>query len=267
MGKTILITGAGSGLGEGAALGLARQGHRVIATTQIAPQVTALRRKVEDLGLTTIEVEKLDLLDPFDVAQALKCDIDVLFNNAGVGEAGPVSEMPVDLVRRNFEINLFAPLMLTQGFIAKWVAAKQPGKIVFCSSISGLFTPAGFGAYAATKHALEAIAEAMQQELAPFGIKVQTVNPGPYPTGFTETMADTPFRWLDDSRNFTKRAALRDLIDSLLWTEETRLDPAEMIARLVEIVPADEGKFRNVVPEFIEELVRESQGEAWDRKI
>jgi NAD(P)-dependent dehydrogenase (short-subunit alcohol dehydrogenase family) len=265
--KTILITGAGSGLGEGCALGLARRGHHVIATAQIAPQVTALRRKAEELGLTTIEVEKLDLLDPYDVAQALKCDIDVLFNNAGIGEAGPVSEMPMDLVRRNFETNLFAPLTLTQGFVNKWVTAGRPGKVVFCSSISGLFTPAGFGAYAATKHALEAVAEAMLQELAPFGIKIQTVQPGPYPTGFTETMADTPFRWLDDSRNFTKRAAMRDLIDSLLWSEEARLDPAELIARLVEIIPADDGKFRNVVPEFIEELVRESQGEAWDRKI
>ncbi|GEP57539.1 SDR family oxidoreductase [Reyranella soli] len=267
MGKTILVTGAGSGLGEGAALGLARAGHRVIATVQIAPQVTALRRKVEELGLTTIEVEKLDLLDPYDVAQALKCDIDVLFNNAGIGEAGPVSEMPIDLVRRNFETNLFAPLVLTQGFIARWVAEKRPGKIVFCSSIGGLFTPAGFGVYAATKHALEAMAEAMQQELAPFGIKVQVVNPGPYSTGFTETMADTPFRWLDDGRNFTKRAAMRDLIDSMLWNDEVRLDPAEMIARLVEIIPADDGKFRNVVPDFVEEVVRESQAEAWHRKI
>ncbi len=265
--KTILITGAGSGLGEGCALGLARRGHHVIATVQIAPQVTALQRKAEELGLTTIEVEKLDLLDPYDVAQALKCDIDVLFNNAGIGEAGPVSEMPMDLVRRTFETNLFAPLTLTQGFVNKWVTAGRSGKVVFCSSISGLCTPAGFGAYAATKHALEAVAEAMLQELAPFGIKIQTVQPGPYPTGFTETMADTPFRWLDDSRNFTKRAAMRDLIDSLLWSEEARLDPAELIARLVEIIPADDGKFRNVVPEFIEELVRESQGEAWDRKI
>ena len=78
MGKTILITGAGSGLGEGAALGLARQGHHVIATVQIAPQVTALRRKAEALGLTTIEVEKLDLLDPYDVSQALKCDLSLI---------------------------------------------------------------------------------------------------------------------------------------------------------------------------------------------
>jgi len=267
MGKTILLTGAGSGLGEGTALGLARKGHRVIATVQIAPQVTALRRRIDELGLTNIEVEKLDLHDPYDVAQALKCDIDVLLNNAAIGECGPVSEIPVELVRRNFETNLFAPLALTQGFVARWVKTKTPGKIVFTSSISGLFTPAGFGVYASTNHALEAVALALRQELAPFGIKVQMINLGPYATGFPEAMADTPFRWLDDARNFTRRAAVRDLLDSQLLTEEDRLDPAEAIARMVEIVASDDGKFRNVVPEFMEDMLKESQAEAWDRPI
>src|SRR5262249_11067624 len=153
-----------------------------------------------------------------------------------------------DLVRRNFETNVFAPLALTQGFIKRWIAEQKQAKIVFTSSMGGLFTPAGFGVYVSTKHALEAIAEALHQELAPYGIKVQTINPGAYLTGYNETMADTPFRWLDDSKNFTKRAEMRATFDSLLGTPQGRLDPAEMIEAMIEIVPADEGKFRNVVP-------------------
>jgi NAD(P)-dependent dehydrogenase (short-subunit alcohol dehydrogenase family) len=267
MPKTILITGAGSGFGEGAAIGLARNGHHVIATAQISPQVTALRRKAADLGLGDLRVEKLDLLDPYDIAQAHSWDIDVLFNNAGVGECGPVSEIPIDLVRRNFETNLFAPLALTQGFIKKWVDAKKPGKIVFTSSMGGLFTPPGFGIYVSTKHALEAVAEAMQQELAPFGIRVQTINPGAYLTGFNETMADTPFRWLDDARNFTKRAAMRETFDSLLGIPQGHLDPGEMIEKIIEIVPADTGKFRNVIPQFVEDLLKQSQLKMWEHRI
>src|SRR5918993_3840591 len=108
MSKTILITGAGSGFGEGSAIGMARNGHYVIATAQISPQVAALRRKADELGLKNLRVEKLDLLDPYDVAHAQTWEIDVLFNNAGVGEAGPVSEKPGDLVRRNFEIKVHA---------------------------------------------------------------------------------------------------------------------------------------------------------------
>src|SRR5919197_374506 len=98
MSKTNLITGAGSGFGEGAAIGMAKNGHTVIATAQISPQVAALRRRVDELGLQNLRVEKLDLLDPHDVASAQTWDIDVLFNNAGVGEAGPVSVIPIDLL-------------------------------------------------------------------------------------------------------------------------------------------------------------------------
>jgi len=265
--KHILITGAGSGFGEGAAIGMAKNGHTVIATAQISPQVAQLRSKVEQLGLKNLIVEKLDLLDPYDVAHAQSWDIDVLFNNAGVGEAGPVSEIPIELVRRNFEVNVFAPLVLTQGFIRKWIQQKKAGKIVFTSSMGGLFTPAGFGVYVSTKHALEAIAESLEQELKPFGIKVQTINPGAYLTGYNETMADTPFRWLDDSQNFTKRATMRATFDSLLGTPQGRLDPAEMIARMIEIVPADTGKFRNVVPQFVEDMLKKHQTEAWEKQI
>jgi NAD(P)-dependent dehydrogenase (short-subunit alcohol dehydrogenase family) len=267
MPKTILITGAGSGFGEGVAIGLARNGHNVIAGVQISPQVTRIRGKVEQLGLKTLRVEKLDLLDPYDVAQAHNWDIDILVNNAGIGECGPVSEIPLDLVRRNFETNIFAPLVLTQGFIKKWVTAKKTGKIVFTSSMGGLFTPQGFGVYVATKHALEAMAEAMQQELKSFGIKVQTINPGAYLTGFNETMADTPFRWLDDSRNFTTRLVMREAFDRLLKLPEGRLDPAEIISRMIEIIPPNTGKFRNVVPEFIENMLKQHQLEAWENKI
>jgi NAD(P)-dependent dehydrogenase (short-subunit alcohol dehydrogenase family) len=267
MAKTILITGAGSGFGEGAAIGMAQNGHNVIAAVQISPQVTPLRQKAKDLRLTNMRVEKLDLLDPYDVAQAHTWEIDVLFNNAGMGECGPVSEIPIDLVRHNFEINVFAPIVLTQGFIRKWVEAKKPGKIVFTSSMGGLFTPPGYAVYVSTKHALEAVAEAMQQELKPFGIKVQTINPGAYLTGYNETMADTPFRWLDDAKNFTKRAAMRETFDSLLGTPEGRLNPAEMIERMIQIVPADTGKFRNVVPQFVEDMLKKHQLEAWDKQI
>jgi NAD(P)-dependent dehydrogenase (short-subunit alcohol dehydrogenase family) len=265
--KTILITGAGSGFGEAAAIGLAQRGHQVIATAQFSPHVTALRRRAAELKLANLRVEKLDLCDTFDRAYAQSWDIDVLWNNAGLGEGGPVSEIPVDLVRNNFETNVFQPLALTQGFIKKWVDHKKNAKIVFTSSMGGLFTPAGFGIYVSTKHALESIAEALQQELAPYGIKVQTINPGAYLTGYNETMADTPFRWLDDSKNFTKRAAMRATFDSLLGTPEGHLDPQEMIERMIEVVPQETGKFRNVCPQFVEDMLRKSQAEAWDRRI
>lgn len=266
--KRILITGAGSGFGEGTAIGLAQLGHHVIAGVQISPQVTYLREKAKALELEDrLRVEKLDILDPYDVAYALTWDIDVLFSNAGMGEAGPVFEIPVDLVRRNFETNVFAPLNLAQQFIAKFIKEKRKGKVVFTSSMGGLFTPDGYGIYVSTKHALEAIAEALSSELKKYNIQVQTINPGAYLTGYNETMADNPFRWLDDNKNFTKRAEMRATFDALLGTPQGRLDPREMIDAMIKIVPAENGKFRNVVPQFVEDMLKEHQLKAWDVTI
>jgi hypothetical protein len=80
-------------------------------------------------------------------------------------------------------------------------------------------------------------------------------------------MADTAFRWLDDSKSFTKRAAMRKTFDSLLSTPEGHLDPKEMVDRMVEVVPADTGKFRNVCPQFVEDMLKKSQADAWNRQI
>ncbi len=266
--KTILITGAGSGFGKGAAIGMARNGHDVIATVHVSSQATPLREEVRALGLADrIRVERLDLTDPYDIKQALTWDFDVLWNNAGMGEAGPVWEIPVDLVRKNYEVNVFLPLVLTQGVLRRWVSEGKKGKVVFTSSMGGLFTPAYWGTYVSTKHALESIAEALQQELAAYGIKVQTINPGAYYTGYNETMADNPFRWLDDTVNVTKRADLRKSFDDFLDAPDGHMDAKEMIDRMIEIVPADEGKFRNVVPQKIEDMLKEHQLQAWENRI
>ncbi len=268
MSKTILITGAGSGFGKGAAIGMARNGHRVIATVQVSSQVTPLREEVAALGLSDrIRVERLDLTDPYDVAYAQTFEFDVLWNNAGMGEAGPVWEIPVDLVRKNYEVNVFLPLVLTQGVVRRWIDAGVKGKVVFTSSMGGLFTPANWGVYVSTKHALESIAEALQQELAAHGIKVQTINPGAYYTGYNETMADNPFRWLDETKHLTRRADLRKGFDDFFATPEGRMDPAEMIERMIAVVPADEGKFRNVMPQATEDMLKAHQLAAWDNRI
>ena len=130
MKRKILVTGAGSGLGEGTVLGLKQSGYDVIATAQTWQQVAALRKKAEQLNLD-LRVEKLDLLDEYEVNRACQWDFDVLVNNAGMGEGGPISEIPVKLVRANFEVNVFKPLEFTQQVVRKWVLSKQKGKIVF----------------------------------------------------------------------------------------------------------------------------------------
>jgi NAD(P)-dependent dehydrogenase (short-subunit alcohol dehydrogenase family) len=161
----------------------------------------------------------------------------------------------------------FAPLELAQKFIRKWVDQKRPGKVVFTSSVAGLITPPpGLALYFASKHALQCVAESLQQELKPFQIQVQTINPGAFLTGFNETMTESAFHWQDDSRNFIKRADIRKYFE-FFGDEDLRRDPKEVIEAMVSIVPADTGLFRNVVPKAEEEFVKENQKEAWESNI
>jgi len=168
MGKTVLVTGAGSGFGKGVALGLARSGHNVIAGAQIWPQVTELRNAAELEGVR-LTVVKLDVLEAIDRQRAFQHEIDVLFNNAGIMEAGPVAEIPIALVRRVFETNVFAALEVAQGF-ARQMIRRGSGKIVWTSSVVGLVKVPWVAAYAASKHAVEALCASMREELKPYGI-------------------------------------------------------------------------------------------------
>jgi NAD(P)-dependent dehydrogenase (short-subunit alcohol dehydrogenase family) len=201
------------------------------------------------------------------VNHALKWNIDILFSNAGIGENGPICEIPVDLVRRTFESNVFAPLELAQKFIRKWVDEKRPGKVVFTSSVAGLITAfRGQASYFASKHALQCIAESLQEELQPFNIQIQTINPGAFLTGFNETMAETTFHWQDDTRNFIKRADIQKFFDFLGVEENFQRDPKETVDAMVSIVPADVGLFRNVVPKAEEDFVKTNHKEAWEKR-
>jgi len=96
---------------------------------------------------------------------------------------------------------------------------------------------------------------------------VQTVNPGAYLTGFNEAMAENAFRWLDDDVNFTKRQFMRDMVANLIGSPEGRRDPDEMIARMIEVIPASNGKFRNVHPRFVEDALKQHQSEMFSREI
>jgi short-subunit dehydrogenase len=258
---SILITGAGSGLGREAALRLAAAGHRVLAAVQIGPQVTDLLAEARRREVT-LQVEKIDLLRASDRSYALRNDIDVLINNAAVSETGPIAEQPIELVREVFDTNVFATLALTQEAV-RGMVSRGRGKVIFISSMTGLMTIPYVGAYCASKHALEAIAEALHRELAPHAVQVATFQPGPYRTGFNDRMWDTQRRWFDPARHFTRTADMASTAAIL----DGQFDPAECVAALVKLVESTDGKFRNVVPQVIEDLIRQEQQEAWTRTM
>lgn len=266
MSKTILITGAGSGLGKGTAIGLAKNGHHVIAGVLQWEQVTALRAEAEKENISeNLKVIKLDITDEIDCANAQKYNIDILVNNAGIGETGPLAEIPVKLMRKVMETNVFATLEFSQPFIKKMVEKKQ-GKVFFVSSMAGLSTYPFLGPYNASKHALEAVAQCLRDELKELGVTIATINPGPFRTGFNDRMYDSVDQWYDENVNFTPAKPIRDIQQGVA-SENGQFDPQEMIDKMVEVIPAENHLFRTMVPESIVTFCQDYQKNQWTLEV
>jgi NAD(P)-dependent dehydrogenase (short-subunit alcohol dehydrogenase family) len=239
MSKSVLITGAGSGFGKAAALALAARGHKVIATTETADQATALGAEAPQL-----QVEKLDITTN-DVDKVSAWHIDVLLNNAGAGQTGPMADVPIERLRRLFEINVFGTLSITQKVVPQMVARKS-GRVIIMSSIGGVVSAPAFGPYSMTKFALEAMGKSMRAELAGIGVDVTLLNPGPYNTGFNDRMADSMWEWFDANSVSAGSTELFEMMRGIATTDQ--LDPAEVTQRIVELVEADTTTENNFVP-------------------
>lgn len=256
--KTVLITGAGTGFGHEVALRLAEKGFDVIATVEVYAQVQTLKRQAADRGVT-LHVEKLDVTNEGDRQKVLGWNIEILINNADVGEGGATVDIPASNIRNEFEVNVTGPLLLTQG-IAKQMAKRGEGRIVWVSSREGLNVNPFTGIYAASKHAVEAIAETMAYELQEFGIEVATINPGPFLTGFNDRIFQTWESWEDDPSE--------RLFDySELSFPRAQFDPEPVYATMTAVAAGEVDAYRNLEPKSMIEETKGLQMAPWDRKV
>ena len=181
--KTILITGCSSGIGYSTALELKNRGHQVIATARKSEDVARLKEE----GFTAIQ---LDLADTYSIKQAVidtleltggRCD--ALFNNGAFGQPGAVEDLSRDVLRFQFETNLFGTHELTNLLIP--IMRKQGhGRIIYNSSILGLVAMRYRGAYNASKFALEGLADTLRLELYGTNIHISLIEPGPILSDF-----------------------------------------------------------------------------------
>ena len=183
--RVTLVTGCSSGIGRATALALAERGHRVFASARNRNDLTELERRD---SLTTVT---LDVTDPATIAAAVETvlsragRIDVLVNNAGYGQYGAVEEVTTDEWRAQFEVNLFGSVAVTQAVLPA-MRKQRRGMIVNVSSVAGRVAIPFSAPYCASKHALEAVSDALRVEIAPFGIQVVLVEPGPIETRFDD---------------------------------------------------------------------------------
>jgi NAD(P)-dependent dehydrogenase (short-subunit alcohol dehydrogenase family) len=217
-----------------------------------------MKRQAAERGVT-LQVEKIDVTNDGDRRKALDWGVEILVNNAGVGEGGSTVDIPGPNIRHQFEVNVTGPLLLTQP-IAKQMIKRGAGRIVWVSSREGLNVNPFTGIYSASKHAVEAIAETMADELQEYNIEVATVNPGPFLTGFNDRMFQTWESWEDDP---TQR-----LFDyAKLAFPRAQFDPEPVYATLTAVAAGEVDRYRNLEPKSMLSETEQLQQIPWQRKV
>jgi len=177
-----LITGTSSGIGLATVVHFAQQGHQVWAGVRNPDGATELREVIARERLA-VRIVTLDVDDAASVQRGVAeiheaaGRIDVLVNNAGMGGGGPIEDVPVEWAQRLFQTNYFGAIRMIQA-VLPGMRQRRHGAIVNVSSIAGRLAIAGHGHYSAVKHALEAMSEALAQEVQRFGVRVAIVEPG-----------------------------------------------------------------------------------------
>jgi NAD(P)-dependent dehydrogenase (short-subunit alcohol dehydrogenase family) len=201
--KAVLITGCSSGIGEAAALRLARGGWTVYASARRPASIAHLA----EAGCHTLALDVTDE-DSMQAAvaevTAAEGAVGVLVNNAGYSQGGALEQIPPETVRRQFETNVFGAIRMAQ-LVLPGMRAQRWGKVVNIGSMGGRLTFPGGGLYHATKYALEAISDALRFEVKGFGVDVVLVEPGLIVTDFaknavaasSQTLADGPYKDFD----------------------------------------------------------------------
>jgi NAD(P)-dependent dehydrogenase (short-subunit alcohol dehydrogenase family) len=179
-----LITGASSGIGKASAEALANKGYHIYAGVRRPATASALR----SANVTPVQ---LDVTDDASIAAAIaeivghSGRIDLLINNAGYGQYGILEEVSAEEAQRQFDVNVFGLMRVTRAVLP--IMRKQAsGRIINMSSVAGRVSTPLAGWYSASKHAVEALSDALRLEMAPFGIKVVVIQPGAIKTGFDD---------------------------------------------------------------------------------
>jgi short-subunit dehydrogenase len=248
MSKTILITGAGTGIGRDAAFALATRGHRVFATTVDEAQAAALRAECQ-ANRQALDVFKLDITAAADRELVRPLALDVLINNAAIGDSGSLAEVDVNRIRATFEVNVFATLELTQ-LALEGMIERERGTVVFISSIAGRVPMPFLMPYSMTKFALSAAGAALRKEMDQLGkhVQVALIEPGAIHTGFNQSMAARKYEWMDSSSYFSGQAARMKAKEKRMFGLVEARSTRTIVSKIVKAVEAERPRLRYVSP-------------------
>ena len=245
--RSVLVSGASSGIGRATALHLEQQGWKVFAGVRTEAAALALQ-KASAGSLVTVMLDVTDARQIAAVAKTIGPRLDALVNNAGIAVAAPLEFLPVDELRHQLEVNVVGQVALTQALIPALREAR--GCIVNITSIGGLVAGSIIGAYHASKFALEAISDTMRIELAPWGIEVVAVEPSKIATPIWSTSSTTSDRVLGDNQDKAMALYGEQILaarDSASKAERNGLLPMEVARVIGRALAASRPKTRYLV--------------------
>jgi len=252
--KVALTTGASAGIGHATALALAAAGYTTYATARRIESIDDLKQQ----GLQTLA---LDITNEQSMTKAISTiesqtdGIDILINNAGYSEMGPIEEVSMDRIRLQFETNVFGLIRLCQ-LALPGMRRKHSGYIINISSMGGEFTTPLAGIYHASKYAVESISDALRFEVQPFGVQVVVIQPGVVRTHSAATVAQN-LQSDKSSPYFAQVDGFKRFLEKNTGENDTSAISAEAVAKvIIETIEAPEPKTRYKVGDEAEQLPR-----------
>ena len=233
--QVILISGCSTGIGRALSLELAGRGHRVFASARNPDSIQDLTDSgIEALPLDVTHADSIESCVKQVVSRAGR--IDLLINNAGVNTVGPLTELPLEDVRRLLDTNVTGLLGLTQA-VFPHMAQRRTGRIVNIGSVVGLLGTPFSGAYCASKAAVHMLSEVLRMEVSPFGIDVVVVQPG----GVRSSIADTASQGIDryQSEQSHYRAGFRGIQKRAAASQNKPMEAADFARRVADGLLAD----------------------------
>jgi len=246
----VLITGATAGIGRHVALHLARRGLRVYATGRNEAALTSLRSEAKGLDLHAMRLDVTSESSIQEVRRRIDVDtdgygVDVLVNNAGYGQAGPLEQISDAELRRQYDTNVFGLMAVTRAFVGQ-MRDRGAGRILNVSSVGGRVTFPLMGAYNSTKYAVESMSDALRIELSQFGVRVVLIEPGVIRSEFGDRAMNELSRYRDPSSPYAGALARADQV---LKQSEARAVGPECIAEAIEhAIAARRPRARYVAP-------------------
>lgn len=240
--KTVLITGTSKGIGLETALAFGRAGYKVFATMRNPAMADDFRQKINTESLD-ISISEMDVDSDASVKQCFKDiiqkngQIDVLVNNAGIERHGSIEELAIDDFKSIMETNYFGVLRCTKTLLPQ-MRKDRKGCIINVASVSGHISSSPLGAYAASKFALEAVSEALAQEVKPFNIRIAIVEPGIINTQMANNIS------IDGESIYPHSKRLGGLFSASL---QTPTSPTLVADKILEIAENNTWKLRHPV--------------------